>query len=166
MSVIKMTDELIKLAEQVVNIAINRNVTISTAESCTGGLIAAAITSVAGASEIFYGGAVTYHNSAKRNLLGVDNAVLKKYGAVSPQCAIQMALGSVTAYDTLLAVSVTGIAGPGGGSKEKPVGTVWLGCCSPFGNYAYLCHFVGTREEIRCATVKEALLLLLKELER
>lgn len=161
-----MTEEIIKLAEQVVNSAKKLNVTISTAESCTGGLIAAAITSVAGASEIFYGGAVAYHNSAKRNLLGVDNAVLENYGAVSPQCAIQMASGSVAVYDTLLAVSVTGIAGPGGGSKEKPIGTVWLGCSSPFGNYAYLCHFEGSREEIRYATVKESLMLLLKELKR
>jgi len=99
-----MTEEIIELARQVVQNAIKLNVSVSTAESCTGGLIGAAITSVPGASEIFYGSAVTYHNSAKCNLLGVDYRVLEKYGAVSPQCAIQMASGSSRIYDTLLAV--------------------------------------------------------------
>lgn len=160
-----MTDEIFELANKVVQNAIRLHVTISAAESCTGGLIGAAITSVSGASEIFYGSAVTYHNNAKRDILDVDYRVLEKYGAVSGQCAIQMAKGSSLIYDTLLAVSVTGIAGPLGGSEEKPVGTVWFGCSSPFGNYAMVEHFNGDRETIRLATVKRALEIFLKELK-
>lgn len=159
-----MTKEIYGLAHDIVQNAIKYKVTISVAESCTGGLIGAALTSAAGAAKVFYGSAVTYHNNAKCNLLGVNYNVLEKYGAVSPQCAIQMACGAADIYGTLLAVSVTGIAGPGGGSKEKPIGTVWLGCATPFGNYAYARHFNGDREDIRLATVKEALTLILKEL--
>lgn len=153
------------LSQKIIERAKELNVTIAAAESCTGGLLGGALTEVAGASEVFYGSAVTYHNSAKQNLLGVSYSVLKEYGAVSPQCAIQMAQGAAKIYDTLLAVSVTGIAGPDGGSEEKPVGTVWFGCSSPFGNYAYMRKFSGDRAMIRQATVKEALQILLKELK-
>lgn len=159
-----MTDEIFLLAQEIVQKSQKQKVTISAAESCTGGLIGGALTSVAGASDIFYGSAVTYINTAKQNLLGVDYFVLEKYGAVSPQCAIQMACGAAEIFETLLAVSVTGIAGPDGGSKEKPVGTVWFGCSSPFGNYAYMRRFDGDRRAVRLATVKEALKILLKEL--
>lgn len=156
-----MTPEILELAEKLVSRAAERCVTLCAAESCTGGLIGALITSVSGASEIFYGSAVTYHNSAKENILGVMPSVLKKYGAVSPQCAIEMAHGARLLYKTDFSVSVTGIAGPSGGSEEKPVGTVWFGCSSRQGTYSYVCHFDGDRQKIREASAAEALKIFL-----
>lgn len=156
-----MTPEILELAEKLVSRAAERGITLCAAESCTGGLIGALITSVSGASEIFYGSAVTYHNSAKENILGVMPSVLKKYGAVSPQCAIEMARGARLLYKTDFSVSVTGIAGPLGGSEEKPVGTVWFGCSSQNGTCSYVCHFDGDRQKIREASAAEALKILL-----
>lgn len=97
------------------------------AESCTGGLLSAAVTSVPGVSAVYPGGLVTYGNDAKMKLLGVCPEILKAYGAVSPECAAEMAKGAKRAVNADFALSITGIAGPGGGSAEKPVGTVWLG---------------------------------------
>ena len=156
-----MTPEILELAEKLVSRAAERGVTLCAAESCTGGLIGTLITSVSGASEIFYGSAVTYHNSAKENILGVMPLVLKKYGAVSPQCAIEMARGARLLYKTDFSVSVTGIAGPSGGSEEKPVGTVWFGCSSQNGTCSYVCHFDGDRQKIRETSAAEALKILL-----
>jgi nicotinamide-nucleotide amidase len=100
--------------------------TLSCAESCTGGMIGAALTQVPGSSEIFAGSAVVYDNQAKKNLLGVDASLLARHGAVSGECAEAMAKGALARYGTSLAVAVTGIAGPEGGSAEKPVGMVWF----------------------------------------
>lgn len=99
------------------------------AESCTGGMLASALTSMPGASRVFPGSVVVYGNRSKRELLKVGSETLERYGAVSGQCAGEMALGAVVLMKTRLAVSVTGIAGPGGGSREKPVGTVWFALC-------------------------------------
>jgi len=98
-----------------------------TAESCTGGLVSAAVTSVAGSSDWFDRGMVTYSNTAKTDLLGVDTALFAQVGAVSSEVARAMALGALQHADAELAVAVTGIAGPGGGTPDKPVGTVWFG---------------------------------------
>jgi nicotinamide-nucleotide amidase len=116
-----------ELHEVVVKLLKENNLTIATAESCTGGEYAQSITSVPGASLIFGRGFVTYSNEAKMELLGVEESVLSKYGAVSEQCAAEMAEGARRAAGSDIGISITGIAGPDGGSEEKPVGTVWLG---------------------------------------
>ena len=110
----------------VVDLLREKGITLATAESCTGGLVSRKITNVPGSSECFLGGAVTYTNELKSELLGVGVEVLEKYGAVSRQCAEQMARGAAEYLGADIGVSVTGIAGPGGGSEEKPVGTVYI----------------------------------------
>ena len=116
----------INLSEALVNTLQERNLSLSTAESCTGGLIAAQITSVPGASEIYPGGIVSYSNAVKMSQLGVKATSLKQHGAVSEIVAREMAAGALAVTKSDLAIAVTGIAGPGGGSEEKPVGTVWI----------------------------------------
>ena len=105
------------------------NLTVCTAESCTGGLIAKSITDISGASEVFLGGVVSYANSVKEGLLGVKGETLEAFGAVSYQVAEQMAIGACEACGASVGVSTTGIAGPGGGTPTKPVGTVYVGVC-------------------------------------
>jgi len=157
-------DDGSSLAEVVVRGAIARGVTMATAESCTGGLIAGAITSVAGSSEVFPGGIVSYANEVKVSELGVDAATLASRGAVSREVAIQMAEGVRARLKTTLAVSVTGVAGPGGGTAEKPVGTVWMAVATPEGTHTFLAHRGGTRDAIRTRTVSRALDLLRRAL--
>jgi PncC family amidohydrolase len=106
--------------------AASGNCLFTFAESCTGGLLASYVTSVPGVSSVFPGSLVTYGNEAKRSLLGVSAGTLERFGAVSAECAAEMARGAMERFGTLVAVSVTGVAGPGGGSAEKPVGTVWF----------------------------------------
>lgn len=135
---------------------------VTAAESCTGGGIAAAITSVAGASGWFEGSIVSYSNRIKRDFLGVDQADLDELGAVSEPVARQMAVGILNRLDANLAVAVSGIAGPDGGSEEKPVGTVWLAWAhgegqEPVQVEARCMHFSGSRGEIQAQTVAEAL---------
>ena len=117
-------------AEKLVRMLAEKRLTCATAESCTGGGVGAAITAVAGASEVFWGGVISYDNSVKRDVLGVDGALLENKGAVSAECAAEMAQGVRRLLKTDLAVSVTGIAGPGGGTREKPVGLVWFATAS------------------------------------
>lgn len=136
------------------------SLTCSTAESCTGGGIGAAITSVPGASAVFNGGAIVYANSAKRDVLGVPAEILDKCGAVSAECAAAMAEGARRLYRTDLAVSATGIAGPGGGSAEKPVGLVWFAIASSGGVRAEKALFPGGRDEIRAEAVIHAIGML------
>lgn len=130
--------------------------TVSTAESCTGGMIAAAITDISGASEFFGMGAVTYSNDAKMKLLGVKKQTLDKYGAVSEQTACEMAEGVLKLSGADVAVSVTGIAGPTGGTKEKPVGLVFIGISGKHGTFAYQNNFSGSRLDVRKQTVERA----------
>lgn len=133
---------------------------ISTAESCTGGLIAGALTAVPGSSEVVQGGIVSYSNQIKHKLLQVSEENLTTYGAVSSQVAEQMALGSRAALNTDIAVAVTGIAGPGGATPTKPVGTVWFGLASDKGCETHLRVFEGDRDAVREQTVLYALELI------
>lgn len=122
------------LAKSVLKRADQKQVTLSTAESCTGGYIGKALTAIPGSSSTYWGGAISYHNTLKSNLLGVELEALEKYGAVSEKVARQMAEGAKKAFATDYAVSVTGIAGPGGGSAHKPVGLVFIGTAGPGGS--------------------------------
>lgn len=116
-----------EICEKLVLALKERGLTISTAESCTGGMVAKAITDVSGASQVFWGGVVSYDNSVKENVLGVERDTLNTVGAVSHDTACQMATGVKRVIKTDLGISTTGIAGPTGGTKEKPVGTVYVG---------------------------------------
>jgi nicotinamide-nucleotide amidase len=151
-----------QLAARLVGLCKARGLTVVTAESCTGGLVAGAITAIPGASDVLDRGFVTYSNAAKTELLGVSAGLIEAVGAVSEAVAQRMAAGARRRANTDLAVSVTGIAGPGGGSAAKPVGTVWFGFASRRGELlARHKLFPGSRDEIRAASVIYALELLL-----
>ena len=138
---------------------------VTTAESCTGGLLGASIVMNPGASNVFDEGYLTYANEAKMKLLGVREETLKTVGAVSEQCAKEMAQGALNASDRSdYALSVTGIAGPTGGSAEKPVGTVWIGLADRDSVYARRFLFDGDRSAVRCASVKAALTMLIEHM--
>ena len=134
---------------------------LATAESCTGGLIAAACTDMAGASDWFDRGFVTYSNAAKTALLGVPEALIATHGAVSEQVACAMAQGALARASVQLSVAVTGIAGPGGAMPGKPVGTVWLAWATATGVQAERLQLPGDRAAVRAATVRAALQRLL-----
>jgi nicotinamide-nucleotide amidase len=142
----------------------NRGWMMATAESCTGGLIAAACTDVSGSSDWFERGFVTYSNAAKTGLLGVPAELIEKHGAVSEPVARAMAAGALAHAPVQLAVAVTGVAGPTGGSADKPVGTVWFGWATPAGSYTEHQCFGGDRAAVRAATVRHALAGLLQRL--
>lgn len=138
-----------------------RGMMAATAESCTGGMIAAALTAIAGSSDVVDRGFVTYSNAAKTEMLGVDPALIQAHGAVSAPVAAAMAEGALQRSHASLTVAVTGVAGPGGGTPEKPVGTVWFGLASRGG--AALTEvrvFPGNRDDVRMATVLHALHML------
>ncbi len=151
-------------AAQVLDAARARRVMIATAESCTGGLIAGALTEVPGSSDGFDRGFVTYSNAAKLQMLGVRAETLDTHGAVSEQVAAEMAQGALRQSDAGIAVSVTGIAGPGG-SEHKPEGRVCFGISQPFGTFTQTVEFgaIG-RHRVRAATIEHALQLLLDAL--
>lgn len=143
----------------------SRGWTLATAESCTGGLIAAACTELAGSSDWFERGFVTYSNAAKTDLLGVEAALIEAQGAVSEPVARAMAAGAAEHARTAAALSVTGIAGPTGGSATKPVGTVWFGWRLPDGSvHSEAQHFEGDRAAVRSAAAQHALAGLLQRL--
>lgn len=137
---------------------------LASAESCTGGLIAACCTAVAGSSDWFERGWVTYSNEAKSELLGVPADLVSRHGAVSEEVARAMALGAVARARAQWAVAVTGIAGPGGGSPVKPVGTVWLALAGPGGVRTSRLQLQGDRSAVRRQTVEKALALLAEAL--
>ena len=142
----------------------SKGIHISTAESCTGGLIAAALTEISGSSDVFEHGFVTYQDQAKVKILGVSQKTLTTHGAVSEPVAREMATGILNQSESQVSVAVTGIAGPGGGSPEKPVGLVHIACSSTKGiSQHQRCEFgeIG-REGIRDATVHEALDMLIQ----
>ena len=135
---------------------------LATAESCTGGGIGAAITAVPGASKVYVGGVVSYTNAVKHKVLGVEQAVLDKYGPVSAPVAGAMASGVRELMEADVAVSVTGLAGPGGDEYGNPVGTVFIGYSDGERTAVRHCRFEGTREEVRIQTVEAALQLILQ----
>ncbi len=141
-----------------------RGRTLATAESITGGGIGQAITAVSGASAVYRGGIISYSNSVKAGLLGVDGGLLETVGAVSAPVAEAMALGARLALKTDIAVSVTGLAGPGGDDFGNPVGTVFIGYCDQTRVISRQYLFSGDREAIRAQTVEAALLLLLEQI--
>ncbi|WP_304334227.1 CinA family protein [Conchiformibius steedae] len=137
-----------------------RKQTVTTAESCTGGLLAAELTSQAGSSAFFQRGFVTYSNQAKTEQLNVMPATLRHYGAVSEETVREMALGALVATRNDYALAITGIAGPDGGSEAKPVGTVWFGFATKQRIWAKQYHFDGDRRQIRTQAVQYALAML------
>ena len=143
--------------EQVVRLLKERNLTITAAESCTGGLIAGTLVNVAGASDVFGEAYVTYSNEAKQRLVGVRPETLEQFGAVSEETAYEMAAGAARAVGADVGLSSTGIAGPGGGTPEKPVGLVYIGCCVRGEVQVRRLNLHGDREQNRMDTVKAAL---------
>ncbi len=148
--------------QSLAGILIEKSWCMTTAESCTGGLIAAACTDLAGSSQWFERGFVTYSNDAKTELLGVPAELIARHGAVSEVVVRAMAEGAMTHSHAQVAVAVTGVAGPSGGSPDKPVGTVWLGWCVAGQTHTECCHFSGDRAAVRQATVAHALRGLLQ----
>jgi PncC family amidohydrolase len=136
-------------------------VTLATAESCTGGMVAARITSVPGASAVFLGGVVSYADGVKRSLLNVPPDVLEREGAVSSGCAAAMAEGARRTLGADVSVAVTGIAGPAGGTPEKPVGLVWFAVATPDSVQTERRMFTGARDDVRRQAADHALTLLL-----
>ena len=158
----KSTEETIfETAVRLVALLNARGLVCATAESCTGGGVGSAITSVPGSSSVFAGGIVSYANEVKRDVLGVPEAVLLEKGAVSAECAAAMASGARKLLNTDVAVSITGIAGPDGGSAEKPVGLVWFGLASSDGVRTERAIFQGDRAQVRSAAVVHALGMLM-----
>lgn len=147
-------------ARDVIGLACEAGVTIGTAESCTGGLISGSLTAIPGSSTPVMGGITSYACSVKRDVLSVSQATLDAVGAVSSECAEQMAAGARRVLSCDVAVAVTGIAGPGGAVPGKPVGTVWFGLSTPAGTRTQLRTFDGDRAHVRAQTVLSALGLL------
>ncbi len=141
---------------------LDKKLQLATAESCTGGLIAAACTDLAGSSAWFERGFVTYSNDAKMELLGVEERLLRRAGAVCEGVARAMVTGALAHSKAQVAVAVTGVAGPTGGSASKPVGTVWFGFAVPGQVVTEKCHFDGDRAAVRAATVRHAFTRLLE----
>ena len=164
-----MNDNSIELVQRLATLLIQNQQKICTAESCTGGLIAKTLTDLAGSSDWFDRGFVTYSNQAKSDMLAVPASIIDDYGAVSEAVATAMASGALRHSEADIAIAVTGVAGPGGGSEEKPVGTVWIAIASRKQSQAIKCLFAGDREAIRLATllcaIEEVLVLFDAQLE-
>lgn len=139
--------------------------TLVTAESLTGGGIGAALTAVSGSSSVYKGGIISYTNAVKHHILGVKTETLDQFGAVSAQTAAEMAAGVRQRLDADVAVSVTGLAGPGGDDYGNPVGTVFIGYCDEYCLLTKECHFSGDRESVRNQTIQAALNLVLEHNE-
>lgn len=148
------------LEEQIVKKLQEKGYTITTAESCTGGLLAGRILNVSGASEVYMEGYITYANEAKERILGVKHETLETHGAVSKETAAEMAIGAAKVAKADVALSTTGIAGPGGGTVEKPVGLIYISCFLNGEVQVRELRLHGTREENRQGTVTETLKLL------
>jgi PncC family amidohydrolase len=157
--------ELVAMAERLQGLCLGRALTVALAESCTGGLVAAAITEVPGSSGYFLGGVVSYADSAKEALLGVPDGVLAAHGAVSAQAAVAMAAGARARFGAAVAVSITGVAGPDGGSDSKPVGLTYVGIADAAGTDVRRFTFAHDREGNREAAAQEALGWLIERAE-
>ncbi len=154
------TEDAVTLEKAVVDLLLANKLTVSTVESCTGGLLAARLINVPGVSEVFKAGYITYSNKAKRRLLGIKKNLLLKHGAVSREIAEAMAIGASVLSKADVTVSVTGIAGPDGGTPEKPVGLVYIGCYVCGNLTVKECRFQGSRAKIRESAVSSALALM------
>lgn len=154
------------LVEQLAERALQQHVILSTAESCTGGGIATAITALAGSSAWFDAGFVTYSNAAKNHMLNVPMTVIETHGAVSQPVVEAMTAGAIANSQAQLSVAVSGVAGPGGGTEAKPVGTVWIAWRSESESVAQRYQFAGDRDSVRLQTVEQALSGLVKLLDK
>lgn len=154
------TDENVTLEKSVVDLLMANNLTVSCAESCTGGMLSARLINVPGVSEVYKSGFVTYSNKSKRTLLGVKKSTLEKHGAVSSHTAKEMVKGLVNATKADVAVAITGIAGPDGGTEEKPIGLVYIACSVKDDVIVQEYRFKGNRTKIREASVSAALKLM------
>lgn len=161
----KQETEILKLSADLGKMLQNLGISMCTAESCTGGLISAFITDISGSSEWFDRAFVTYTNEAKMEMLGVSSDTLERYGAVSMQTVEEMVRGAVERSSASVGVAVSGIAGPTGGTPDKPVGTVWMAWRYPDGYVETECHhFDGNRQEVRLHTVAEAFRRMLEKI--
>lgn len=154
------TDEKVSLEESIVRQLVEKNLTVTTVESCTGGGLAARIINVPGASDVIKQAYITYSDEAKIAVAGVEREIIDTYTAVSEQTAAQMAQGGVAHSGSDIAISVTGIAGPGGGTKDKPVGLVYIGCCYRGNTIVKEYRFYGNRSKVREQAVVKGLTLL------
>ena len=152
-----MKNEMVSIETIVSEILIEKKLTISTAESCTGGLVSSTLINYPGISSVFIEGCVTYSNESKINRLGVNPSTLEIYGAVSEETAREMAEGIAKNFNTNVAISTTGIAGPGGGTSDKPVGLVYIGIYINGKTSVNKYIFQGNRDEIRLSATKNAL---------
>lgn len=159
-------DALIQQAEAVLNRCRANGIRLVTAESCTGGLIAACLTAVAGSSDVVEAGFVTYANDAKENMLGLAPSLIRRHGAVSEEVVLEMARGALQNSSAGIVVAVSGIAGPGGGSQEKPVGLVHIAAMREDGQHLHRTPvFAGDRQQVRLQAVSEAFTMLITLLE-
>lgn len=154
------TKSLQNQAQQTLQLARENKLKIATAESCTGGLLSALFTEISGSSEVFERGFVTYSNQAKIEMLGVKKETLEKFGAVSEETAKEMAIGAIKNSQASVSVAITGIAGPDGGSNEKPVGLVFIAVSTKEKTLVRKFNFAGNRSEVRKASVIAALTML------
>lgn len=147
-------------AQDLLFTARRKGVTVACAESCTGGLVGAALTDIPGSSDVFLGSAVCYSNAAKQSILSVSEDTIKEYGAVSRECALEMARGANRQFGSDVALAVTGVAGPAGGTNSKPVGTVWFALAGACAERAFVYNFPGDRSQIRIWATHTALAAL------
>ena len=154
-----------KILEKIITHLTQKNQTISFAESCTGGRIAAAFTAISGASAVLNGSCVTYSNDIKHQWLGVEEQTLVEFGAVSKECVEEMLKGIQQMAGCDYAIAVSGIAGPTGGTKLKPVGTVYIGILTPMEKIVERFYFDGTRKEVQEKATKRAIKFLLEKLK-
>ncbi len=160
--VTQITNETLEsLAQKLVGILVDRGLSITAAESCTGGLFASFITSVSGSSSCFNGSFVTYSNEMKTSMIGVSVDVLDEYGAVSAQCVEQMCHGAIEKTEANISIAISGIAGPTGGTEQKPVGTVYIGVLFDGKSCIERFVFEGNRQEVRLSAVDKALNMVL-----
>ncbi len=160
-----MDEVVMRLEKKVARRLARHSLSLCTAESCTGGLVAGRITNVSGASGCFEGGFITYSNASKTHLIGVAEDLIEKYGAVSDETVRAMAEGAREKLGTDLSVAVTGIAGPTGGTLDKPVGTVYIAVARKDKTSVRKFQFAGTRYRIRRQTTEEALQFIIDEIE-
>jgi PncC family amidohydrolase len=149
-----MEDTLREISQQLGQMLTEQKLTIATAESCTGGLLGHLLTSVSGSSGYYLGGVIAYSNAVKESLLGVRHETLAAHGAVSEQTAQEMAAGAQARIGSDIGIATTGIAGPTGGTPEKPVGLVFIGISTAEEMLAIECHFKGSREEVKESTAR------------